>query len=145
MKFKKIILSGLIAGLLAFIAGSILYMNPLVSDIYSSNTFIGSKPMDLFGGTMNWLALMMIGGLVSTVFLAFLYSYTEKGIKIKSTWKKGAFFGFLLWLVTTLPASYNAWLMYTIPEILITIELFNGLIGGLVAGITIAILFEKLK
>lgn len=145
MNLKKIILSGLIAGLLSFIAGSILYMNPLVSDIYATNTFTGSKSMGVFGGTLNWLVLMLLGGLVSTVFLALLYTYTEKGIKIKQTWKKGAFYGFLLWLVTTLPMSYNAWLMYTIPEILIIIETFNGLIGGLVAGITIAVLFEKLR
>ncbi len=82
----------------------------------------------------------------STVFVAALYSYTEKGIGIgiKSTWRKGLFFGVLLWLVSTVPTSFYTWLMYTYPEMLIIIETFNGLIGGVVAGIVLAGVYEKL-
>ena len=146
MRLKKIFISGLIAGLIAFLGGSILYINPLVSGIYSKyGDWPGSKPMDYFGGLGNWLALMLVGGLASTVFLAILYSYTEKGIDIKSTWKKGLFFGLLLWLVSTVPNSYYTWLMYSYPDILNIIEAFNGLVGSIVAGIVLATLYEKLK
>jgi hypothetical protein len=145
-KIKKILISGILAGLASFIVGSALYMNPLVSEIYSQyNNYPCSKSMDLFGGLGNWLMLMMIGGLVSTIFLAVLYSYTEKGIAIKSTWKKGLFFGILLWLVTRVSTSYYTWLMYTYPNVLNLIETFNGLIGGIVAGIVLAVVYEKLK
>ncbi len=146
MKIKKILISGLVAGLAAFLVGNILYMNPLVSGIYSQyGNYPCTKPMDSFGGLGSWLLLMMVGGLISTIFLAILYSYTEKGIGIKSTWKKGLLFGFLLWIVTKVPTSYYTWLMYTYPDILNIIETINGLIGGLVAGIVLAELYEKLK
>ena len=106
MKTKKIIVSGLIAGIVAFIVGSLLYMNPLVSGVYAQySNYPCSKPMDVFGGLINWLFLMLIGGVVSAVFMAFLYAFTEKGIDIKPAWKKGLLFGFLLFLVNKLPTS----------------------------------------
>lgn len=146
MNFKRVLISGLVAGLAAFIVGNILYMNPLVSDIYSQYSSPPcSKPMDSFGGLGIWLSLMLLGGLASTVFLAVLYSYTEKGIAIKPIWKKGLFFGFLLWFITKVPASYYGWLMYTYPDILNLIETINGLVGGLVAGVVLAIVYEKIK
>jgi len=146
MNMKKISISGLLAGLASFLVGSFLYMNPLVSGIYAEHgNWVGSKPMESFGGITNWMILMLIGGLISTVFVAFLYSYTEKGIGIKSTWKKGLFFGFLLWLVYKVPSSYYIWLMYSIPNILNVIETINGLVGSIVAGIVMAILFERIK
>jgi hypothetical protein len=146
MKLKKIVISGLVAGFAAFMVGNVLYMNPLTSGIYSQySNYPCSKPMDSFGGLGNWLLLMMSMGLLSTVFVAFLYSYTEKGIGIKSTWKKGLFFGILLFFVNKLPTFYYTWLMYSYPDVLNLIETFNGLIGGIVAGIVLAVIYEKIK
>lgn len=146
MNPKKVVFAGLISGLAAFLVGNILYMNPLVSGIYSQYSgYSCSKPMDSFGGIVPWLLLMMAGGLVSAVFTAFLYAYTEKGINIKPVWKKGLLFGFLLWLVTKLPTSYYTWLMYTYPNTLNAVETFNGLVGGLVAGVVLAYLYDKWK
>lgn len=146
MNVKRVVVSGLAAGLASFLVGNILYMNPLVSGLYSQySNYPCSKPMDSLGGLGIWLFLMMVGGLVSTVFLAVLYSYTEKGVDIKPAWKKGLFFGFLLWLITKVPTAYYTWLMYTYPSILNLIETINGLIGGLAAGIVLAVVYEKLK
>ena len=84
MNCKKIILAGLAAGIASFIVGSVLYMNPLVADVYAQyGTWPGAKPMDEFRGLGSWMLLMFAGGLVAAVFIAVLYSYTEKGIKIK--------------------------------------------------------------
>lgn len=146
MNFKKIIIAGLIAGIVSFIVGSILYMNPWVSDIYAQyGTWPGTKSMDEFGGLGNWMLLMFAGGLVAAVFIAVLYSYTEKGIKIKAAWKKGALYGFIFWLATAPQYHFNIWLMYQIPDIINYIELFNGLIGSLALGITLALVYEKIK
>lgn len=117
MKIKKIVVSGLIAGLAAFLVGNVLYMNPIVTGLYPEySDWPGMKPMDYFGGLGNWLILMLVGGLISTILLTVLYSYTEKGLDMKSVWKKGLIFGILLWFVSTLPNSYYTWLMYTYPE-----------------------------
>jgi uncharacterized BrkB/YihY/UPF0761 family membrane protein len=142
---KKIVLSGLIAGFAAFMAGNILYMNPFVAGLYTQYAdYPCSKPMDSFGGLGNWLFLMMLGGLASTVFLAAIYSYAEKALDVKPAWKKGALFGLLFWLAATVPAHYYTWLMYTYPDALNLVELLNGLIGGLVAGIVLAMAYERL-
>lgn len=146
MNWKKIVLAGLIAGIASFIVGSILYMNPLVADVYAQyGAWPGAKPMDDFGGLGNWMLLMFAGGLVAAVFIAILYSYTEKGIKIRKAWKKGALYGFLFWLATGPQYHYNVWLMYKVADIINIIELFNSLIGSLVLGIVLAVVYEKVK
>jgi len=146
MNFKQVILSGLIAGFIGFIVGSALYLNPLISGVYAEyGSWPGAKPMEDVGGIVNWMILMLFGGLFSTVFLAMLYDYAEKGIFASRPWKKGIFFGFLVWLVYKIPMSYYIWLMYKVPDILNIIETFNGLIGSLVVGYVLAILHEKLK
>jgi len=146
MNWKKIILSGLVAGLAAFIVGNLLYLNPLTTEMYAKyGPSMCSKSMDLFGGVGPWLGLMFIGGFVSTIFLAILYSYTEKGINIKPAWKKGLLFGFLFWLVGTLSTTYDTWLLHSYPDAIIFVELINGLIGGLVAGVVLAIAWERTR
>ena len=146
MNWKKIIIAGLLAAVMSFAAGSVLYMNPLVSDIYAQHgTWPGAKSMDEFGGLGNWMFLMLLGSLAAGVFIAVLYSYTEKGIKIKPTWKKGAFYGFLFWLATAPQYHYNVWLMYQVADVINIIELFNSLIGSLVLGIFLAAIYEKIK
>lgn len=60
-------------------------------------------------------------------------------------WKKGLFFGILLWLVSKVPASYYTWLMYTYSNTLNLIETFNGLVGGIVAGVVMAEVYERMK
>ncbi len=146
MNIRKIIICGIIAGIISFIVGSMLYMNPLVSGIYEKYAdYPGSKSMDSFGGVGNWLGLMLIGGIVSTIFMTVLYSYTEKGFGNIKAWKKGLVYGVLLWLAYKVPTAYYTWLMYTYPDALNVIEMFNGLVGGIVAGVVMAVLYEKLK
>lgn len=146
MKWKKIIISGLLAGFAAFMVGNLLFMNPMTADLYAKyGPVMCSKSMDLFGGVGPWIGLMFIGGMVSAVFLAILYSYIEKGINIKPVWKKGLFFGFLMWIVGSIPAAYDTWLLHSYPDTMILIETINGLIGGLVAGIVLAVAWERIK
>jgi hypothetical protein len=143
MNWKKIILVGLAAGISSFIVGSILYMNPMASGIYSASAAsYCAKPMEPFAG---WMLLMFAGGLVSAMLLTLLYSYAEKGIAIKQNWKKGLFFGFLFWIVSGLPTAYNTWLLHSYPDAIVLLEAFNGLVGLLVAGTVIGLVYEKIK
>ena len=144
---KQALIAGFIAGVAAFVIGSLFYMNPLTSGIYEQHSdWPGLRPMDSLGGGLpGWMALMFAGGLVSTMIVAVFYAYVDKAIQIDAVWRKGAVFGVFLWLVSTLPNAYYTWLMYTYPVALNLIELFNGLIGGLVAGIVIAVVYEKRK
>jgi uncharacterized membrane protein YjjP (DUF1212 family) len=132
---KAILVSGFIAGILAFLVDIVFFMNPLVSGIYSQYIDL-IKPTNFVG----WF----FGIIFSTLLLALFYYFTEKAINIKSAWKKGLFFGFLFWLVSKLPVSYFIWLRFNYPDIII-IETLGWLINNVVAGISLAILYKKLK
>ena len=143
MDWRKIILVGLAAGIASFVAGSLMYLNPMVADVYASTAAdYCAKPMEPF---MGWMLLMFAGGLVSSILLTLLYSYTEKGLEVKPDWKKGLFFGFLFWVVSGLPAAYNTWLLHSYPDVVVGIEAFNGLVGLLVAGTVIGIAYGKVE
>jgi len=137
---KAIIISGLVAGIVAFLVGLILSLNPLVSGIYSGYGTI-FKSIDFFSRML----LNFVGSLLSMVLLAVLYSYTEKSINIKSSWKKGLFFGFLFWLVSRVPGSYSLWLSFNYPDILNIIQTFNGFIVNVISGVSLATIYKKLK
>lgn len=143
MDLKKIILVGIIAEIAAFIVGNLLYLNPMSASIYASAA--GSycaKSMEPFAP---WLLMMLVGGIISTIFLTALYSFTEKGINKKPGWKKGLFFGALFWIAAGLPSAYNTWLLHSYPDAMIMLEAFNGLIGALTAGIVMGFTYEKIK
>lgn len=143
MNFKKILKAGIIAGIASFIIGNILYMNPLTAGIYSaSSAAYCSKDMNLFGGIVPWIGLMFIGGMLSAIVLAIIYSLAEKEIPGNAL-KKGILFGSLFWLASGLPNAYYTWLLHSYPDAMILIEAVNGLIGTLVVGIVIAIIFER--
>jgi len=142
---RKVIVSGFVAGLVSFIAGLFLYLNPLVTAYYEDyGDWPGAKPMEFFGGMDNWLFLTGGGTVLLMIFTAMLYSYIDKAVKMKSVVKKGAFFGSLLWLSYTLPAVYHIWLMYTYPGILLLLELVLSFIGNVITGIVLAWLYERL-
>lgn len=146
MNLKKIILTGLVSGLIAFIVGSILYLNPLVMGYYDEHgEWPGAKTPEMFGGMESWLLLMAVGMIVLTVFTVLLYSYVEKAIDFTPTCKKGAFFGLLLWLTYSIPSTYYTWLMSMYPDILLMIDLAISLPSNIIIGIVIAKLYEKIE
>lgn len=143
---KRILLAGLASGVVSFVVGTVLYMIPGVADLYAASTdTYCAKSMDVFGGLLPWLFLMFLSGVFTTIFLAVLYSYAEKGIPVKGAWRKGLLFGLLIWFIFTLPAAFNTWLLHNYPDEIVAVEAFNGLAGGLAAGLTLAVVYEKVK
>jgi hypothetical protein len=136
----KVIVSGLVVGIVSFLINIALSINPLFLGIYSeyANLYV-LKPIENFD---NWL-FTLVGSLFTTLFLAVLYSYTEKGFGTKSSWKKGLFFGFLVWLVFRIPVSYYLWLTFDYPYIPNIIGTFNVFINNIFTGILLAILYKK--
>jgi hypothetical protein len=125
-----------------FFVGSVLRMG-----VWASETFSPSpSPMAAFEQGYWWIVLvLLVGGLFSTVTLAVLYSYAERSIPIRSAWKKGFLFGGLSWLVSRMPATYYAWLMYSYPGVITIVETINGIAGSVVTGVVLAIVFERIK
>ena len=138
-KAKRVLIAGIVAGIVSFLVSTALFFTPMVSEIYDAFPTGTTKEMVLFGSSMNWLAAMLLGGVVFTVFIAALYAYAEKALPAKAPWKKGLCFGFLLWLVTTIPAAFTTFMVRVYPEALIPVEAAIGLISALITGMVLAI------
>lgn len=143
MNIGKAILAGLIAGIIAYLVGSALYMNPLTAGIYNQyQNLAGMRQPEFFGGLGNFLLLMALGGIVFTTIAAVFYALIHKSIPGKVI-TRGVIFGLFWWLLQTVPSGYYTWLLRDYPNILIGIELFNGLISSLTAGILIAVIYRE--
>lgn len=142
---KRILVSGGIAGIAAFLFGSILWMNPFVSSVYAKyGQWPGAKPVAEFGNLMNWMALMLLGSIASWVFMAVVWHYIEKGIPEKVVWERGAMFGTLMWFTVTVPHAWNTWLMYRVPGMILFTDTTLGFINSVLSGIVLASVYAKL-
>jgi hypothetical protein len=45
---KRVLIAGIIAGIVAFVVGNILYLNPWFADIYVANPWVGASDMMQF-------------------------------------------------------------------------------------------------
>ena len=142
---KRVLIAGIVAGIVSFLVSTAIFFTPMVSEIYDAFPTEGAKEMVLFGSSMYWLAAMFLSALVFTVFIAALYAYAEKALPVKAPWKKGLCFGFLLWLVTTIPDAFSTFMVRVYPETLLTLEAIIGLISALITGLVLAIVYAKIK
>ena len=127
------------------IIGNLLYLNPIVSGIYAQyEGHHSSKPIEYFGGTNNWIALMAVFGIIHGAIVIILYLLLYKGIP-GTGWRRGLIFGLMCWIIGTVPEAFNQWMLFDYPAILIKIPLINGFIGWAVFGILISVLFQKFK
>jgi len=101
--------------------------------------------MNYLSGTGIWLSLVLIADWLSAILLAVLYSYMRKGLSKISKWKRGLFFGFLFWLVFSVPTSYNTWFLYEYPNMPDIIEILSGLLVNIVSGAVLAIAYEEYR
>jgi len=146
MGLREVAISGLVAGVVAFILSIAYFMSPFVSDFSAQYAgWTGYKGMESFGGYNNWLIFLLLGNIITLFFAAVLYSYTEAGIDVENIWKKGAFFGFLVFLVSSVPTAYFKWLLYSYSDVLNMVDIVGMLINGVVSGIVLAIVYEKLS
>jgi hypothetical protein len=144
MKIKRIITSGLIAGSTRFLIGSILYLSSWVPKLYQEyEENFGYRYLNNLSGSGTWLGLILIGDWVLAIFMAILYSYARKGLSGFSKWTRGILFGFSVWLITDVPASYHAWLIYEYPNTAHTIEIFDGFLISIISGVVLVIAYEE--
>jgi hypothetical protein len=142
---KRVLIAGIAAGIVSFIVSTALFFMPFVSEVYNAFPTEGAKEMVLFGSSLNWLIVMLLGSLALTVFVAALYAYAEKGLPAKTVYSKGLCFGLLLWLVTILPDTFSTFMVRVYPTPLITMEAGIGLISSLITGLALAIVYNKFK
>lgn len=145
INYKKAILWGLVLYIIDAVVGGLLFMNPMVSGILDQ--YMGlpiMKPMDAIGGEGIWLSLMMLFNLFLIFIFISLYLILYKGLPGEG-WKKGLFFGVMLALITAVPEAFNQWMIFEYPNILILLQLMNTLVGLIIFGIALGIIFDKFK
>jgi hypothetical protein len=144
MNIKRIIASGLIAGSTRFLIGSVLYLSSWVPELYQEyEKNLGYRYMSNLSGPGTWLGLILIGDWVLAIFMAVLYSYARRGLSGFSKLTRGILFGFSVWLITNVPASYHAWLIYEYPNMPNTIEIFDVFLINIISGVVLVIAYEE--
>lgn len=127
---KKIILSGLLAGVLMLIAGF------AVSFIFGL-IFPGLQTEYMSGVFRPWTdPLMMLYFLfpfVTGLVFAWAWDLTKRNFK-GTLWQRGAKFGMFIWVVCSIPGMLITYSSFVVSLTMIFSWLVMGLVNGIVAG-----------
>lgn len=133
MKALRCFLGGLVFGIIAQIAGGIIY-GVIFPNWYSIETVPGLLRSMNHAGFKVGLPVMNI---VQGLLLSFVYTIFYKGIPGKSPVTKGASFGFLLWLAGALPGVLISFcttsMRFPLPCLMHTLAVM--MIGSLIIGV----------
>lgn len=131
--------------LISMIIGNLLYLNPLVAGIYNQYANHPSvKNMNEFGGVVNWILLTLLFGIFYDIVIICIYILFYESIP-REKWQKGLVYGAIIAFIKAVPEAFNQYMIFNYPSILILIQLFNTMIGIILFGITLAVIFEKLN
>jgi hypothetical protein len=128
MEWKKGVISGIIAGIVMLLIGSVFMMIPGVTQWYSVTFPEMSSPMAM--------SIMMAGN--SMVFCNISINSAIPGEGAR----KGVNYGIMVWLLAGL--MWPIMMMGFAPAYMWITELINGLITYSIAGAVIAIIYKKL-
>jgi len=136
MKWKKVIAAGIAAGIVILLVGN------LTGFLFYSD--YSATPQLWKSMTGNWYYNMVIldifeGMLYAMVFSLFYSSIPGRG------WRKGVNFGFVLWLIATVPGMLMTYFTMAVPDSIVMSWLFGGLVSLLIAGPVIAVVHDRIK
>lgn len=138
MDIIQILIVTVAASIVWFIAGAILWMNPVVSKIYSS--FERDKGMR-GGSDPKWMpSLFVIGGLIPIFFYSLVYVYIMPVLPVDLLGKTLAF-GSIISLISVLPNYFDKELMTAYPHRLSIIEAIFGIILSFVITLIFGLMF----
>lgn len=134
---KKILIGGILAGLVILVIG--LIFGSLTANMYRMSPQIMWKPMG-----QNFFVQVIIYDLIVGIILAYVYSILKNSVP-GSGIVKGLIFGLLVWLVGSVPGLGITYLTMNIRNKLIFTWLVNNLINYCLAGAVIQQIDEKVK
>jgi len=133
MEWKKGVISGIVAGIVMLIIGSVFMMVPGVTEWYTVTFPEMVSPMAM--------SIMMVGVVLIGTFMGLIYSVINSAIPGEGA-RKGLNYGIMVWLLAGL--MWPIMMMGFAPAYLWIVELINGLITYSMAGAVISIIYEKL-
>lgn len=134
MNWKNGLISGVVGGIVLNVANVLLMLVSGTSDWYSA-TFPG---MMSFGGAVAMAASLLAIGL----WMGLIYSVVRESIPGKGI-QKGIRYGLMVWLLAG--TMWPIMMMGFAPAYVWLIEIVDGLVGYMVTGTVVALVYEKLK
>ena len=135
IEIGRALLGGLIAAVIWFVIGGILYMNPFIAKIYKSAE--DSPAIKKWGSTPVYLGLQFVGILAQCILWASVFIVVEPVLP-GGALAKGFVFAHVLFVIKIFPRFFDMWIQTTYPEKLLGIEFVNGAISCLVIGFVFA-------
>ena len=118
------LLAGFIVSIAWFIAGGILYMNPLVAKIYKQ--FENHPGMKKWDSQKKYLIYMyLIGALIPSIIFSFIYEFISP-ISVLH-------FGLILIGIRIVPRFIDMWIQSSYPTKILFVEIINGTILSFMA------------
>jgi hypothetical protein len=131
----RTIVGGVVASVVWFVVGGVLYMNPFTDRIYKSadNSAVKEWP-----SLPKYLGLMFVGGVLAQYTLWAFVFVLVKPVLSGGAFLQGIVFGLILIVTKILPRFFDMWIQTTYPDRKLVIELINGSIGSFVGGLIFA-------
>ena len=145
INYKKAFLWGIVVLIIDMLVGNLLYMNPLVMNLFEK--FAGHptmRSMEYFGGISNWIMINTIFSILFIIFLIVIFLKLYASIP-GTGWKKGLVFGIIVGSIKAIPEAFNQYMLFNYPTSLILVQLINTLISLNIFGIVLASIFSKFK
>lgn len=146
INYRKAIIWGSVVLVINIIVGNLLWLNPVVRNI-SQKYYEGHpsvKSLEYFGGLGKYLSLTMLFGVFFVALLIILYLLLYRSLPGQG-WKKGIFFGLMASCIKALPEAFNQYMTFIYPTTMILVQLANTVLGLILFGIYMSIIFKKTK
>lgn len=137
MKIGKVLIAGVAITVFNAIVGAVT-CGGIFSWVYKLEPTNVWKPM--CGGPG---AMFMLGSLVLSIILAFVYGLINKGIPGKNKLVKGLVFGLCVWAVGMLPGMFATYTFMTVATTVIIYWTILGLIKAPLEGMIIAAIYGE--
>jgi len=135
MKFGRIILAGIVVGILNGVWG-FLTCGKFFGWVYRLEPIFVWKSLEDMS-----LLLANIAGIIFSIMLALVYALIHKGLPGKGI-IKGLSFGLFVWLVGTLPGNFALGCFSRINQTVIIYWIIAGLVIDLLRGLVIAAIYK---
>lgn len=123
-------LAGIVATVIWFFVGALVYMNPVVDKIYQK--FNNNPNVKDRGETKTFLAKTFVFSiLIQAMLFAFVYAFIQSLLP-GTLLLNGLYYGFILVAIKIIPRYLDMWVQSNYPATLLNIEFINGTIGSFV-------------
>lgn len=139
MKFGKVLLAGVVTGILGGIWGWVT-CGWLFNRVYSLEPVNVWKAVETI--TPRFMISVNLMSIVFAILLAMVYALLYKGIPGKGI-VKGLWFGLFVWLAGTLPGNFTLGMFSVIARKVIIYWIIGGLVVNLWQGALIAAIYGK--